>query len=334
MYTAATLALALLVTSATATTAPPPPADPCNGKITTKAACDANAACDWCVSAAVPSACYTLKDAKELPAGVFVCDKKQPQQQLATVEEPALPCGWLETHASAAPDAVSFTVLVKERNGAEVERIALAVSDPRSPTYGQYLKQAQIDALTAPAAADTAAVKAWLGASSCTVRVSKARVFSVSCAAAEAGRLLRTAWRTVRHATTGQTIARTSGYSAPASVLTVLGVHGLPLPPPAKKLAAAAAAASMPVNVTPAVIGAAYDVAGVKVDRSAKSKNRQAVAEFQGQTMNSSDLKKFFAKFVPGAKAGDEVCCAPVPLLPVLTTCACCCPTALVAPVC
>ena len=123
-------------------------------------------------------------------------------------------------------------------------------------------------------------------------------------------------------------------YSAPASVLTVLGVHGLPLPPPAKKLAAAAAAASMPVNVTPAVIGAAYDVAGVKVDRSAKSKNRQAVAEFQGQTMNSSDLKKFFAKFVPGAKAGDEVCCAPVPLLPVLTTCACCCPTALVAPVC
>ena len=37
--------------------------------------CDADAGCAWCKSAAVPSSCNTLEDAKRLPAGVFICDK-------------------------------------------------------------------------------------------------------------------------------------------------------------------------------------------------------------------------------------------------------------------
>ena len=37
-----------------------------------------------------------------------------------------------------------------------------AVSDPKSPQYGQYLSKAQIDALTAPSATGVAAVESWL----------------------------------------------------------------------------------------------------------------------------------------------------------------------------
>ena len=46
--------------------------------------CDADAACSWCVSFAVPSTCYTLDDAAALPGGVFECDKTS--EALSTVE--------------------------------------------------------------------------------------------------------------------------------------------------------------------------------------------------------------------------------------------------------
>ncbi|KAL4519643.1 hypothetical protein Ndes2526B_g01780 [Nannochloris sp. 'desiccata'] len=36
--------------------------------------CEGNASCAWCVSAAVPSACYTIEQAKRLPAAVFSCE--------------------------------------------------------------------------------------------------------------------------------------------------------------------------------------------------------------------------------------------------------------------
>ena len=51
------------------------PADPCSGVYTTQATCDAVANCAWCKSAAVPSSCNTLTNAKALPPAVFACDK-------------------------------------------------------------------------------------------------------------------------------------------------------------------------------------------------------------------------------------------------------------------
>ncbi|KAF8065562.1 Vacuolar-processing enzyme [Scenedesmus sp. PABB004] len=57
--------------------------DACEGLA--QAACDASAACTWCQSAAVPSSCYTLDQAKRLPAAVFKCDTKP-----SAAPEPAL----------------------------------------------------------------------------------------------------------------------------------------------------------------------------------------------------------------------------------------------------
>ena len=42
-----------------------PPVD-CQDAHKTKAACDADAACAWCTSGAVPSVCETLRDAKKV----------------------------------------------------------------------------------------------------------------------------------------------------------------------------------------------------------------------------------------------------------------------------
>jgi len=50
--------------------------------------CDADATCTWCKSAAVPSACHPLADAKKLPSPVFVCNKKrQHRNELLSREE-------------------------------------------------------------------------------------------------------------------------------------------------------------------------------------------------------------------------------------------------------
>jgi hypothetical protein len=57
----------------------------------TATACDADAACNWCKCAALPSQCWTLADAKKLPAGVYVCDKSLEEEEVV-VEKVASHC--------------------------------------------------------------------------------------------------------------------------------------------------------------------------------------------------------------------------------------------------
>merc|ERR1719272_1500118 len=60
----------------------------------------------------------------------------------------------------------------------------------------------------------------------------------------------------------------------------------------------------MPPEVTPAVLTKAYDIKGVTP--AGDTKNRMAVAEFQGQFMNKSDLKAFFEMYLPQSPAADS----------------------------
>jgi len=46
-------------------------------KLAKEATCDANVNCTWCKCEAVPSSCFDLEDAKRVPPGVFICDKKE-----------------------------------------------------------------------------------------------------------------------------------------------------------------------------------------------------------------------------------------------------------------
>ena len=239
-----------------------------------------------------------------------------------TVSTPALPLAWSEVSlsAAAAPARVRFSVAVRETNAAEVERIALAVSDPRSPSYGAHLSSAELRALTAPAAADVAAVKAWVAAAEgCAVLASSStdRLLAVDCGLDAARALLATSFRLLAEKGTGRTVVRARAYTLPASVehsvAAVFGLHGLPLPPRPRRadpaptwglsapLSLAAGHRRLqeggPANVTPAVIAQVYGVAGVTVDR--EGSNKQAVAEFQGQTMNETDLQTYFAMCDP-----------------------------------
>ena len=52
-----------------------PEATDCETAYADQSSCDGDATCSWCESAAVPSGCKTLEDAKSLPPAVFKCDK-------------------------------------------------------------------------------------------------------------------------------------------------------------------------------------------------------------------------------------------------------------------
>ena len=82
----------------------------------------------------------------------------------------------------------------------------------------------------------------------------------------------------------------------------IYGLHGLPLPraSPLVRTESGPAVA----NVTPTVIYDTYSVTAYSVDR--KGTNLQAVAEFQGQYMNKSDLAAFFKAEVYGWSRGDD----------------------------
>jgi hypothetical protein len=226
---------------------------------------------------------------------------------------PALSHGWTETaaNAAAAADAadVTFTLHVKERNLDQVKEIALAVSTPGTDTYGKYLSSAALAALTAPEKAHAAAVRDWAhaaaGNSGAAVKEIQGRRFEVTLPQADAESLLQTTFRSLVNTNTGQRTLVAGDYYIPDKVkdatAAVFGLHGLPLPPRASRVAGQPMS---PANVTPAVITTQYGISAPVASKS--SGNKQAVAEFQGQTMSSKDLKQFFETYVKDAPTGAD----------------------------
>ena len=78
------------------------------------------------------------------------------------VEQHAFTDGW--TVAERTTGKVEFTIAVKQQNLDKLASIAMAVSNPMSPSYTNYMNVAQIAAMAAPTAADLATVTGWLHA--------------------------------------------------------------------------------------------------------------------------------------------------------------------------
>ena len=226
--------------------------------------------------------------------------------------------------------------MVREQNAEQIRRIATAVSDPTSPEYTNYLTTAEVLAMTAPLAEDMGAVTGWLEASGVGYQVRHSNVIA-AMPVATAAKLFSTTFHVAEHKANAQALIRAADYELPAeveaSVQTVFGLHGLPLPPRQAVVAAAhlrlqeEARPKMPANVTPAVLASTY---GIKGKGSHSTKNVQAVAEFQGQfskftsnlplrvilgsfsdrlrvvTVNSTDLAKMFAAYVTDYTVGTD----------------------------
>jgi len=170
--------------------------------------------------------------------------------------------------------------------------------------YGKYLSTSEVSSLTAPRAADIRSVENWLNEKGVSfLRSPPSHVIEAVFTAESAEALLHTSFHHASNKATGQKVVRASDYSLPtdvqSAVAAVYGLHGLPLPPTARL--DVKPPATPIANVTPEVLASTYNVSGVIP--SGSTKNRQAIAEFQGQTMNETDLSSSFKEYFPGVSA-------------------------------
>jgi subtilase family serine protease len=219
-------------------------------------------------------------------------------------------CGWAPSkNLALADEYVSFSFSVVEQNMDKIRTIVQEVSDPHSTRYGEYLTSAQIEEMTRPKKEDIATVSNWLAQNSVPFTVSNnGRSIDVKCPVSQAEKLLVTHFESLENQQTQQEpLIRATTYELPpqveAATAAVVGLHGLPLPV-RKPVVASSGEPGEPAKVTPAVLASTYSIGGVSP--SGNPKNRQAVAEFQGQYEKDKDLADFFKTFVPHAKPGDE----------------------------
>ena len=204
----------------------------------------------------------------------------------------------------AANEPVSFTLVLHQSNVARLKDIALAVNTPGTAEYGHFLTQSDLARLTAPSQDAVRAVTRWLQQHGASYS-GGAEILSVHTTAAKAASLLNTTFSRYAHTVSKRVLVRAADCTLPLEVArnvwTIFGLHGLPLPPrrqPQVGLAQASTPPATPAHVTPTVLAATYSV--VNMSRpAATGPNRQAVAEFQGQLMNPTDLSMFFVQEVP-----------------------------------
>lgn len=223
-------------------------------------------------------------------------------EELVLHVAPELPDGWAPSHDVAlVNERLTLRFSLREQNLDKLRKIAMRVSDPRSDMYGKHLSTAEIYNLTRPSVADATIFRQWLGAHDVPFVTKGSNGFEVSLTTEKAQTLLKTEFSRASNDVTKQKVVRASDYWLPAGVdavvAAVYGVHGLPLPP----RTALGTPPTTPASVTPSVLAKTYNVSGVTP--SGSMKNRQAVAEFEGQTMSVSDLNTFFDKYVPDSKA-------------------------------
>eukprot|EP01002_Notosolenus_urceolatus_P015491 NODE_809_length_1765_cov_76.103730_g663_i0.p1 GENE.NODE_809_length_1765_cov_76.103730_g663_i0~~NODE_809_length_1765_cov_76.103730_g663_i0.p1 ORF type:complete len:548 (+),score=190.30 NODE_809_length_1765_cov_76.103730_g663_i0:79-1722(+) len=213
---------------------------------------------------------------------------------------PRLADGWVDTQVAVPADQ---SVQVKIALVQPADAIAALSADVLA---GQQFTRREVIARTLPTQQSRSAVQAWLKAAGLQFTTSPSgQGFEVVATFKQVSELFQTSFTIVKNNVTGRSWHRAADLHIPADLMAhvgaVYGLHGLPLPPRKTPQTTKPAA---DFTVTPATIHKRY---GVTVTRgSGNVKVRQAVAEFQGQFSNPTDLATFFKQYVPNAQAGDD----------------------------
>lgn len=220
---------------------------------------------------------------------------------------PPLGDGWIVSSTHAALNLpLTFELRLSEQRLDVLKTLALSVSTPSSPRYGQHLNASFIDELTAPSPSVISDVVSWLETEpEADFRFLGRSSVGVTCTVGAAERLLRTTFQLVSHSKTSQPVLRAKDVELPRGVHAVFGVHGSTLPPRGASPSVVLRDPSPPI-ITPHTLAGLYQVNNGTGTRS--TANRQAVIEVMGQTMKESDLSSFFAKYVPAGtwRQGDD----------------------------
>jgi subtilase family serine protease len=179
--------------------------------------------------------------------------------------------GWTKSPASVRGSApIKVQIVVKEQGREEIRRKAIAVSDPASPDYGNFLTRRQVQDITRPKAEDMSAVTSWLDSHGVGYKIQGVSNVIAEMTVASASQLFSTTFHVAEHRAHGQALVRASDYEIPAeveaSISTVFGLHGLPLPPRDLLIASHGdALPKRPANVTPDVLNKVYGISGARL---------------------------------------------------------------------
>merc|ERR1719201_1385212 len=190
------------------------------------------------------------------------------------VEPSPLCCGWssspIVSDTTYSPLSLSF--YLTEINLATLHAEAIAVSDPDSPRYGDYLTLEEVYALTRPAQESLDAVTSWLASNNISHTVAHDRRVHAKIPLDVAAGLFNTEFTVLSHDANDVSLVRAGAYTLPpevdAATAALFGLHGLPLPPKMRM----ASKKPTKAKVTPAVLKQTYDIKGApKPTGSAKN---------------------------------------------------------------
>jgi tripeptidyl-peptidase-1 len=140
----------------------------------------------------------------------------------------------VEGHAPAAT-SMSFHVAMKPQNMDKLDQILMDVSDPASPSYGQYKSLGELNALTASSEDTVRAVKSWLSSAGAVCHDKTGDILACKAKAADVEKMLGARVRVHRNGRTGARVARIVGdATVPAAVRehvrVIVGLRELPVP--------------------------------------------------------------------------------------------------------
>jgi len=306
--------------------------DPCKTAHTDQASCDADqktgGGCTWCKCGALPSSCWTLANSKKLPPGVYQCDSAdaaadqrttlEHDQGLATSKS----LDWRKQGPSSPSHPVSLLIHLKHTKDQveELEKHFWSVSDPDHEDYGKHLTKDQVTNIVAHPEAKIREIIQWLSTGSATnVNVGAHRdSIKFTMKVKDVERMFGTTMHTFEHRHRHTVVLQraTSHYSVPDTLSTSIElVSGLLQLPDFERLGANKADdndkdqkksgatkidASWPTDcqgcngkTTPGVLGARYSF---PAPTASDPPSTLAVAEFQGQVWDQSDLNDFSKK--------------------------------------
>ena len=221
---------------------------------------------------------------------------------VATRDVPAM---WRPHNAKVnRADVIGITVALKRRNVDKLDRIFWDVSDPNSPRYGEHLNNEQMRELVSPGRAVVERVVSWLKENGALeVKVSKhddSMTARFRLSSLES--MLDVKFENFVHAQSGRVIARAmKAPNIPASISEhielLAGLDGFP-----RIASSPLSQKRVPVNVTPAVIFAQYNVTKVPV----RAGNVAAFFQDEGEFFRNTDMQLFCASFTPSIR--NETC--------------------------
>ncbi|KAF8972690.1 peptidase S8/S53 domain-containing protein [Flammula alnicola] len=237
-----------------------------------------------------------------------------------------IPRGWELKAPAPANYMFDLRIGLKQHGIDDLIDNLMEISDPFHSRYSQHLTKEEVEAFTAPHPDSVEAIDAWLefhgiDASSALQRSKAGEWITLRVSVEQAERMLGTKYNVYHHATSGEDVVRTLGYSLPKELHSHVDVVAPTtyfgtlrsmkktsfLQPNIKPITDAELKASLsPVSdatvpsscartITPTCLRDLYNTSTYTPTQT--KTNKLGVAGYLGEFANSADLQTFFSKF-------------------------------------